>query len=440
MKLEVKNQNGIAVTMWHVTINAEGKIIYSNNGKKPTARFWNAYPWVINSGELDEDGNVILYLPTDYEIVKGAKRTRSKSSKKTAKPVTSAEPIVAEPEPIVEPEPITPEPVEPVTATPSNVDETALAIAAALKGLQVKAEANISRDEVAKMIEAEVDRLSHKMRAVEFRVITPTATNVVTGNVCDRFKTYCNLVAGGKPLYLYGPAGCGKSYTAKQIAEALGLDYYETSQAMFAHELKGYGDAKGEFVPTAFYRAFAFGGIFFLDEVDASAPEALVVMNNAVANKRFDFPVIGNVDAHPNFRVITAGNTKMTGATLAYTARQMQDTSFKNRFFFALETYCERIEFDLANGDLEIVEFAHDMRKAARETGIFQLVSYRQISDLATLQECVPSDEFLIRGSVLQEKEVDETSILYEHLAHKGNRWAKAVKACIETMKNEEVW
>ena len=311
-----------------------------------------------------------------------------------------------------------------------------------MKGLQVNAPAQpIDREELNELIKKEVERISEKVRRIEFVVKTPTSANVIKGTVSKDFEVHCNLVNAGKPLYLYGPAGCGKSYEAKQIAEALGLPYFETSQAMFAHELKGYGDAAGKFVPTAFYRAFAKGGIFFLDEVDASAPEALVVLNNAIANKRFDFPVIGNVEAHEDFRVIAAGNTRMTGATLAYTARQMQDTSFKNRFFFALVGYDESIEIQIAGGDREIVQFAHDLRKAARTTQILQLCSYRQIADLAQLQECCGNDDaYLLRGSVLQEKEIDECNILYTNLEYKQNRWAKAMKAAIEVMKNEEVW
>lgn len=272
-------------------------------------------------------------------------------------------------------------------------------------------------------------------------VVTPNGTYKVTGKVNKDFGIFCNLVQAGKPLYMYGPAGSGKSYTAKQIADALGFDYYETSQAMFAHELKGYGDAKGDFVETAFYRAFRFGGVFFLDEVDASAPEALVVLNNAIANKRFDFPVIGNIDAHPNFRVIAAGNTRMTGATIEYTARQMQDTSFKNRFFFAAVTYDRNVMLDITGGNEEIVNFGADLRRAARETGISQLFSYRQAKDLATLQTaCEDNDVYLLRGSVLQEKEIDDTVNLYEHLSDKSNRWAVAMQKAIEEMRNEEIW
>lgn len=307
------------------------------------------------------------------------------------------------------------------------------------EGLKKAAEEAAERVVEVKMTEWSERGRSFGTKTIE--VVSPQGRHKVSGATAENFDIYCNLVQAGKPLYMYGPAGSGKSYTAKQIAEALGLDYYETSQAMFAHELKGYGDAAGKFVETAFYRAFANGGVFFLDEVDASAPEALVVLNNAIANKRFDFPVIGNIEAHENFRVIAAGNTRMTGATLEYTARQMQDTSFKNRFFFEVVTYSRDVMMEIAGGDEEIVNFGADLRRAARETGISQLFSYRQCADLATLQAaCNNDDAHLLRGSVLQEKEVDDALNLYEHLENKRNRWAKAMKKCIEHMKTEEVW
>lgn len=378
------------------------------------------------------------YLPQLIRVGKRVAICDMKANEPT-KPtvVTSSEP---EPQPQVQQPKTNNQSKKPTMKTNSNIDATAMAIAQALQGLQPQ-NAQIDMDEVKKLIEVEVDKISSKVRKLQFEVVSPQGTHQVNGVTNKDFEVFCNLVNAGKPLYMYGPAGCGKSYTAKQIAEALGLDYYETSQAMFAHELKGYGDAKGEFVPTAFYRAFTKGGLFFLDEVDASAPEALVVMNNAIANKRFDFPVIGNVDAHPNFRVIAAGNTRMTGATIAYTARQMQDTSFKNRFFFALVGYDERIEREIAGGDMEIVNFAHDIRKAARDTNILQLCSYRQIEDLATLGKCCKdNDAYLLRGSVLQEKEVDEIQILFDHLSDKSNRWAKAMKEVISIVKNEEIW
>lgn len=120
----------------------------------------------------------------------------------------------------------------------------------------------------------------------------------VEGVTCDQFDKMLLMLKLGYPVYMWGAAGCGKSHTAAQLAEGLGLPLFEQSQVLFAHDVKGYGDAAGKYVHTPFYRAFTEGGLFFLDEMDASQPEALVVLNMAIANRRYEFPVIGNVKAH----------------------------------------------------------------------------------------------------------------------------------------------
>lgn len=362
------------------------------------------------------------------------KKLEEETNKTKQEVLASAAEIVSE---FIDPEVIRQELAEKYGSMGADIFEAAMKIAGLVK--PVAEAVSVNENQVRNICEEYFK--GNKAKAGIIEVKSAAGVGKIEGVTNKDFEIFVNLVNAGKPLYMYGPAGSGKSYTAKQIADALKLDYYETSQALFAHELKGYGDAAGKFVETAFYRAFANGGVFFLDEVDASAPEALVVLNNAIANKRFDFPVIGNVNAHENFRVIAAGNTRMTGATMEYTARQMQDTSFKNRFFFATVTYDRSIFLALTGGDEEIVSFGEDLRRAARNTGISQLFSYRQASDLATLQECCKNnDAYLLRGSVLQEKTVDDAVNLYEHLTDKSNRWAKAMKRCIEEMRTEEVW
>lgn len=352
----------------------------------------------------------------------------------------AVEPVQVEPEPAPSPTPqaptAQPQP-QPQLETGGVTDALALAFMPVFGKVAESIKAQILGE-----VDAQMQQLKAAVRnqATRLEITSPQGTHKVEGVFCERFEQLLSVVQSGKPVYMYGPAGCGKSYTAKQVATALGLPYYETSQAMFAHDLKGYGDAGGNYVETPLYKAVKEGGLFFLDEVDASRPEALVVLNNLIANRRFDFPVVGNVDAHPNFRVMAAGNTRMTGASVQYTARQAQDASFKNRFFFSLFSYDERIERSLCGDDEVIIEFAHDLRNAARETGIEQLVSYRQITDLADLAGIVNDDVYVLRGSVIQEKEADEIRMLYDALERKNNRWAKAMKALIDVVENEKVW
>lgn len=409
----------------------------------PTQRWLAKNPFFSLTGQILATGKYFKY---EIVFVEGmGYELADQSAVVTPKPMAAA--VEPEPEPmnisvnITEPT-AAPEPAPKVIATAKapNMDAVQALMASFGQQLQsaLQPRADIDEKAVVDIVCRELDKRANHVQHIQ--VASPNGTANMTGCFCDKFEYLVNIVSAGKPLYMYGPAGSGKSFTAKQIAEALGLPYFETSQAMFAYDLKGYGDAGGNYVETPFYKAFTQGGLFFLDEVDASASEAMVVLNNAIANRRFDFPVVGMVNAHEKFRVVAAGNTRMTGATLAYSARQMQDSSFKNRFFFEVMGYDRRIELQLANNDKEIVEFAHDLRKAARDSQILQLCTYRQIQDLAMLDGCCADDAHLLRGSVIQEKEIDEIEILRDRLAHKNNRWAKAMAKVADIVRSEEIW
>ena len=75
------------------------------------------------------------------------------------------------------------------------------------------------------------------------------------------------------------------------------------------------------------------GGLFFLDEMDASIPEVLVLLNAAIANGYFEFPN-GKITAHEDFRVVAAGNTVGSGAV---TIPLMKRTGYKPEFAAAAE-------------------------------------------------------------------------------------------------------
>ena len=447
MAIKIQNiETKEIVEVRNTGITEEGKMFVFSKSV-PTLRWLQKNPYFALTGQVLGGGS---YQKFELSFVEGhGYEIADAKATPTPKPMAAAveptpEPMnIPEPEPqaVVEPEP-TPEPAHKVIATAKapNMDAVQALMASFGQQLQsaLQPRADIDEKAVVDIVCRELDKRASHIQHIQVK--SPNGTANMTGCFCEKFEYLVNIVSAGKPLYMYGPAGSGKSFTAKQIAEALGLPYFETSQAMFSYDLKGYGDAGGNYVETPFYKAFTQGGLFFLDEVDASASEAMVVLNNAIANRRFDFPVVGMVNAHENFRVVAAGNTRMTGATLAYSARQMQDSSFKNRFFFEVMGYDRRIELQLANNDKEIVEFAHDLRKAARDSQILQLCTYRQIQDLAMLDGCCADDAHLLRGSVLQEKEIDEIEILRDRLEHKNNRWAKAMKKVADIVRSEEIW
>lgn len=203
----------------------------------------------------------------------------------------------------------------------------------------------------------------------------------VSGVAHKKLDTIIKFVAMNEPVMMVGNAGTGKNVIAKQVAEALGLDFYFSNAVTQEYKITGYGDANGNFVETQFYKAFKNGGLFLLDEIDASCPESLVVMNCAIANGYFDFPVIGKVEANENFRVIACANTFGTGASMEYVGRNQLDAATLNRFAIVEVDYDERIE-DTLCPDKELASFLRSFRKACENNGVHHIVSYREFNRL----------------------------------------------------------
>lgn len=197
----------------------------------------------------------------------------------------------------------------------------------------------------------------------------------------EQFKNVLSFVSMNEPVMLVGPAGTGKNVLAKQVADSLGLDFYFSNAIQQAYEIKGYGDANGHYIKTQFYDAFTKGGLFLLDEIDASIPEALVVLNSAIANRYFDFPVIGRVQAHKDFRVIACANTYGRGASTEYCGRYQLDGASLNRFGTLYIDYDKRIEESLTQ-DKDLLDFVRQFRKIANDYKAHIIVSYREISRL----------------------------------------------------------
>lgn len=187
------------------------------------------------------------------------------------------------------------------------------------------------------------------------------------------------------PVYLAGPAGSGKNYTLEQISWELGLEFYFTNSVQQEYKLTGFIDAGGQYHETEFYKAFKNGGIFFLDEMDASIPEVLVLLNAAIANRYFEFPN-GKIKAHKNFRVVAAGNTVGSGADEMYTGRLVLDQATLDRFAIIDFGYDRNIELHIAKGNKELVDFVEAIRTEAETNGIRATFSYRCIGMVTKLE------------------------------------------------------
>lgn len=244
------------------------------------------------------------------------------------------------------------------------------------------------------------------------------------------FDRILNAVMDNEPIYFYGPAGTGKSYLAKQIAKALNIEYYYTNNVTDEVQIKGFIDANGHYHETEFYKAFTNGGVFLLDELDASIPETLTMLNEALANGYFPFPN-GKVNAHPDFHCLSAGNTFGTGADNEYTGRFQLDAATLNRFAVIHIDYDERIENSMCNNDGDLVNFAHDFRNAVKDCGVSCLCTYRDIRRLYKFISYMEKAEAIQMG-LTKGLPADDIRLIFNKLKGKENEWAKALKSLSE--------
>lgn len=231
----------------------------------------------------------------------------------------------------------------------------------------------------------------------------------------EKFEMIKTCIENNIPVYLAGPAGSGKNYTLEQISWELGLEFYFTNSVQQEYKLTGFIDAGGTYHETEFYKAFKNGGIFFLDEMDASIPEVLVLLNAAIANGYFEFPN-GKIEAHKNFRVVAAGNTVGSGADELYTGRLVLDQATLDRFVIIEFDYDRNIEMHLAKGNSELVDFVRELREQAKKNGIRATFSYRCIKMVTKLEQTEISLKDILEIAVFKGLNKDTINQFYGYV------------------------
>lgn len=258
---------------------------------------------------------------------------------------------------------------------------------------------------------------------------TPMQSVILEGVQHEKFEEVLKMVFMGIPVFLTGKAGTGKNVICQQVAEALKLNFYFTNAVTQEYKLTGFIDANGKYHETQFYKAFTQGGLFFLDEMDASVPETLIILNAAIANRYFDFPT-GRFKAHPQFRVIAAGNTLGTGADINYTGRYSLDRASLDRFALVRIDYSPAIEKAITFGNTDLVSFAHSFRAATEAAGVECLCSYRAISMIDKMEKQFTNMQDILEASLVKGMDRDALHILQQRIKDApemiGNKYAKA--------------
>lgn len=153
----------------------------------------------------------------------------------------------------------------------------------------------------------------------------------------ESFAAVVRLAQARQNIALIGPAGCGKTELARQVADYLSLPFamLPMSGGITRGDLCGtealHGFRDRDF-PTVFSET---GGVFLADEMDRANPKVLPVLNSALAGGLWKNPMKDKSEPplkrHPNFVFVAAMNTMGIGADRTYTAAERLDGATRDR-------------------------------------------------------------------------------------------------------------
>tara|TARA_X000001382_G_scaffold127959_1_gene116657 strand:- start:2740 stop:4074 length:1335 start_codon:yes stop_codon:yes gene_type:complete len=187
-------------------------------------------------------------------------------------------------------------------------------------------------------------------------------------------------------VYLCGGAGAGKTTLAKQVSEAMELDFgfLSCTEGMSEAHLLGRMLFDGQYVESEFVRLYENGGVFLLDEMDAMDSNVAVVINSALANGHVSVPNRkDNPTAlrHENFYVIGAGNTWGTGqGSNVYSGRNKLDTATLDRFWGIEFDYDKKLE-KMLSVDSKMYKALNLLRKNVKSYSLNRVVGTRRFVD-----------------------------------------------------------
>jgi hypothetical protein len=256
----------------------------------------------------------------------------------------------------------------------------------------------------------ELIRQNQTYKGIELKKSAGTVQKI-DGVFHKDFERVLNYVFNSLNVYIYGPAGTGKTQIAEQVAQSLGLSYSAISVCAQSSKIDflGYMDANGNYVSTEFRRIYQNGGIFLIDEIDNGNPNILAVLNAALANGQMAFPD-GMIKAHADFRCIAAANTFGTGATEQFIGRNPIDAATQNRFLKVFIGYDNELETRIYGQ--KAFDIVSNCRKNLEgQTG--WVLSMRDISRVSVLL-----------GTGMSEKEVIQICI-FDQLAPQFHKFIK---------------
>lgn len=278
----------------------------------------------------------------------------------------------------------------------------------------------LGRDEIRALILESVEALRPIVTNVN---VNGVKVGDVQGRTHSQFGNVLAMLTANVSPFLKGPAGTGKTFLARQVASAMGLDCIVVSchPMISRSELFGFvspGTNELNLGPVG--RWVTYGGVLLFDEVDAAHPAALVTLNDVTAAKPGTLVILpdgSEVPKHADCHAIAAANTFGTGPDAQYVGRNALDAATLDRFATIEIDYDAEIERELVrpflNGSSDRwLAAVAKMRRNIADAKVKVVVSTRGVADVARLVHAGLDIDFAVKSRIVKGLGADQTAKL----------------------------
>ena len=193
------------------------------------------------------------------------------------------------------------------------------------------------------------EEFATKFSELDTRIAETTQQNVVleikqhvSNNVVNytsvkgqhyQLKPLIEVMGSGEPAMIIGPTGSGKTRVTHAVKKALGCKHYairQVNKQTATHDLIGFNNATGSYVPGVFTKIIQEGGLAVIDEIDNGNSNVLMIIKGILSGHIY-MPY-GMQEVNPKCHLMCTANTWGLGPDREYIGRNALDVALLNEF------------------------------------------------------------------------------------------------------------
>jgi cobaltochelatase CobS len=148
-----------------------------------------------------------------------------------------------------------------------------------------------------------------------------------------QLKPLIEVMGSGEPAMIIGPTGSGKTRVTHAVKKALGCKHYairQVNKQTATHDLIGFNNATGSYIPGVFTKIIQDGGLAVIDEIDNGNSNVLMIIKGILSGHIY-MPY-GMQEVNPKCHLMCTANTWGLGPDREYIGRNALDVALLNEF------------------------------------------------------------------------------------------------------------